>query len=454
MVNGQWKMDNRQWSIPPCARIMSQGKIYVGFGFGPIQSGLFLYEAYASGNFSRFVVAEIDRDLVWAVRAAGGRSAVNVARKGGIDRRELEGIELFDPAEPRDRQAILEAVSASDEMATCLPSVRFYDPGGASSVAGMIAEGLALRLSRRAAPLPTVLYAAENHNHAAELLREAVLRHVPLGALEGVEFLNTVIGKMSGVVTDGPTVTRLGLAPLTPALGRAVLVEEFNRILVSRVTLPGYRRGIGVFIEKDDLLPFEEAKLYGHNAIHAMIAYLADLRGHVTIAQAGGDAWIMDLAREAFLNESGAALIRRHAKLGEQGEELFTEAGYRAYAEDLLERMVNPHLSDLVSRVGRDHARKLAYDDRLYGTMRLALEYGIEPRRLALGAAAGVISMIRRQPEINPPAPHLPKTAAELTEGALRSLLLAVWGEKADAHADRLVKLTWEGVRALRSMHS
>jgi mannitol-1-phosphate/altronate dehydrogenase len=422
---------------------MGDKKTFVGFGFGPIQSGLFLYEAWASGNFSRFVVAEIDKELVWAVRANGGRYTLNVARKGGIEQRRLEGIELFDPTEPRDRQAILEAVAASDELATSLPSVRFYDSGGPAGVAGLIADGLSLRKR----PRPTIIYAAENHNHAAALLREAVLKHASAATLDSVDFLNTVIGKMSGVITDAEAIARLNLAPLTPDSGRAVLVEEFNRILISRVTLKGFARGIEVFVEKDDLLPFEEAKLYGHNAIHAMIAYLADLRGLATIAEAGRDARIMDLARRAFLEESGAALIRRHARLGDA---LFTESGYRDYADDLLARMVNPNLNDLVARVGRDHARKLAYDDRLYGTMRLALQYGIEPRLLAMGAAAGVLSMIKRQGELKPPISPLPPSAAAVTQDSLRPLLLSLWADKADQYAPRLIELTWGALRDLR----
>ena len=39
-------------------------KTCVGFGFGPIQSALFLYEAFKSGNFSRFVIAEVDQKTV------------------------------------------------------------------------------------------------------------------------------------------------------------------------------------------------------------------------------------------------------------------------------------------------------------------------------------------------------------------------------------------------------
>ena len=49
--------------------------IFTGFGFGPIQGGLFVKEAFQSGNFARIVVAEIDQRLVEAVRANKGSSA-------------------------------------------------------------------------------------------------------------------------------------------------------------------------------------------------------------------------------------------------------------------------------------------------------------------------------------------------------------------------------------------
>ena len=35
------------------------GHIFTGFGFGPIQSGLFVNEAYDSKRFDRIVIAEI-----------------------------------------------------------------------------------------------------------------------------------------------------------------------------------------------------------------------------------------------------------------------------------------------------------------------------------------------------------------------------------------------------------
>jgi len=418
-------------------------KTFVGFGFGPIQSGLFLFEAYKSGNFSRFVVSEVDKELVRAVRENRRRYAISVARFDRIDRYELEGIEVYDPGDPVDRERIVSAVACSDEMATSLPSVRFYDMGDETSVARILAEGL----SRRRSSIPTAIYAAENHNQAAEFLRRHLEKYAAPAVLEKVQVLNTVIGKMSGVITDPAVIEKLDLVTVTPGISRAVLVEEFNRILISRITLEGYRRGIEVFQEKEDLLPFEEAKLYGHNAIHALIAYLGDLEGLETMAQAGRNERIMRIARDAFVNESGAALIKRHAKLGDP---LFTPEGYREYAEDLLKRMVCPNLNDLISRVGRDHVRKLGFDDRLYGTMRIVLEQGIEPTNLALGAAGGVLSMIKRRDSLGQPVAHLPEEASGLTREVLGELLLGLWQRGRDRECDRLIDLTWRALQMLR----
>jgi len=419
----------------------SSGRTFVGFGFGPIQGGLFLLEACRSGNFSRLAVAEVDADLVDAVHRGGNRYTVNVAHADRIERISVEGVELYNPTDSGQRRRLIDAVAEAAEMATALPSVSSYDVGGPTSVAAVIGEGLV----RRQRSVPTVLYAAENHNHAAERLAEAVGRHCPSDARARLQTLNTVIGKMSGLIDDSDTIARLGLATLAPGLSRAILVEAFNQILVSRAVEPA-RRGIEVFIEKSDLLPFEEAKLYGHNAVHALIGYLAERKGLTTMADATADAWIMSVARKAFIDESGAALIRRHADLA---DELFTPEGYRAYADDLLERMACPFLNDRVRRVTRDHVRKLGYSDRLFGTMRLALEADLQPTNLALGSGAAVLSLIARPDELDAPLQSLPRSAAELTKRSLADLLLEIWGQDAGAHAKALIDLTWRALQTL-----
>ncbi len=340
-------------------------KTFVGFGFGAIQGGLFLYEAFRSGKFGRLVVAEVVPEVVAAVRHAQGRFRVNIATRTGIVVREVTGVEIFNPTVPADARALADVLAEASEIATALPSVDFFHRGE-PSVAGLIAGAIQTKLARKDLPA-AIIYTGENNNHAAEILQKLCDQRLDeqarADAPRSVQFLNTVIGKMSGVVTAPDQIKAEGLACLVEDAPRALLVEEFNRILITQIRLPGFKRGIEAFIEKPDLLPFEEAKLYGHNAVHALMGYLAARQGCRFMSEAADDPVLMKLAREAFLEESGAALIARYQGL----DPLFTAAGYEAYADDLLERMTNPYLRDRIERVIRDTPRKLSWDDRLIG---------------------------------------------------------------------------------------
>jgi mannitol-1-phosphate 5-dehydrogenase len=368
-------------------RGLATGKTFVGFGFGAIQAGLFLWEAQQSGNFKRLVVAMANDEVIEALRRNQGKFFINVATSSRREVCEVRGVEIYNSRVAVDREALLEAVAEADELATALPSVETYEQTNAST-ADILVAGLRLKIRQRGPPC--ILYAAENHNHAAEVLETLVHRQLaPEEAAQlGLYFqpLNTVIGKMSRVIRDQSEIAESGLQPFVDGGSRAYLVEQFNHILISQVFLPEFRRGIEVFEEKPDLLPFEEAKLYGHNAAHALLGYLGRQRSLRFVAEAAKDAGLMSFVRDAFLEESGRALIARRAGV----DQLFTPEGYRAYADDLLERMVNPWLRDDIERVTRDPRRKLGWNDRLVGTMRLALGENVEPFRFALGAAAAL----------------------------------------------------------------
>jgi mannitol-1-phosphate/altronate dehydrogenase len=405
--------------------------VFTGFGFGPIQAGLFVKEAFQSGNFRRIVVAEIDGPLVDAVKANRGSYYVNVAKADGIEVLKIDDVELLNPNLARDNQVLRDALAKSTEIATCLPSVNFYGADEPGCIASLIADGL--KDSKASA---TVIYTAENNNRAAEILEEAVHTTTPAFSPKRVQFLNTVIGKMSRVVTDSPEIATLGLKPIAPGIERAFLVEQFNRILVSRTRIAGFEPGIGVFIEKDDLLPFEEAKLYGHNAIHSLLGFIGALKGYTRMMDVKEDQAIMQIGRRTFLQESGAALIRKHAHLG---DELFTKAGYRAYVEDLLDRITNPYLADTVARVCRDVVRKLEINGRIFGTMSLALEYGIEPRNMAVGAIAGIAVLLGAADENNLPGELRFGDWRNLDDRKLAGILNWLWRGETTTYAPRLV---------------
>ena len=364
-------------------------RTFVGFGFGAIQSGLFLYEAFLSGAFRRLVVAEVMQEVVSAVRHADQAYSVNIAYHDRVDCARVERVEIQDPAVDADRQQVIEAIAEAEELATAVPSIAFYISDKPGSIHRLLAAGLCKKIERGGPR--AVIYAAENHNHAAEILEQQVIEQIPedkrAAVHSRVRFLNTVIGKMSHVVADAGEIQARQLATITPDYPRAFLVESFNRIMISKIEYPEpFQRGIDVFQEKNDLLPFEEAKLYGHNATHALVGYIGALQGVQRVADLQEVPGVVPFARAAFIEESGKALIRKYGSV----DPLFTQEGYREYADDLIERMMNPFLVDSIERVTRDTERKLGWNDRLVGTMRLALQQGIEARRYAFGAAAAL----------------------------------------------------------------
>jgi mannitol-1-phosphate 5-dehydrogenase len=417
-------------------------RTYVGFGFGAIQAGLFLYEAQRSGAFGRLVVGEVLPEVVATMRQAGGRFGLNIAQSDRLEQAEVGPIEILDVAVAADRARLAEAVAAAEEIGTAVPGVGYYASDGPGSLHRILAEGLRLKAAQGGPR--AVVYAAENHNHAAEILEEHVLGALAKGDAASVRrqvrFLNTVVGKMSGAVAGAEEIREQHLVPMTPGSPRAFLVEAFNRILVSRIVFdepagaPPFQRGFSIFEEKADLLPFEEAKLYGHNATHALAAYLGAELGVPRIADLADVPGLLPFLRAAFVEESGAALIRKYRGL----DPLFTPDGYIRYAEDLLVRMTNPFLRDTVERVGRHPQRKLAWPDRLIGTIRLALSQSMAPRRYALGVAAALAVLDR---------------AAIEDESRARLVLDRLWNESAPAGPEKenVLAAVSAGVRQLRA---
>ena len=158
-------------------------------------------------------------DVVRNVRTAGGYCRVNIARSDRVEVANVGPIEILDPAVDDDRHALIEAIAEAQEIATAVPSVSFYRSSSPGSIHRLLAQGL-VEKCRRSGPR-AIIYAAENHNQAAEILQEQTWEEIPLenrARVAGwVRFLNTVIGKMSGAVTDPREIEEAGLATVTEA---------------------------------------------------------------------------------------------------------------------------------------------------------------------------------------------------------------------------------------------
>lgn len=413
---------------------------FVGLGFGPIQAGLFVYEAQRTGAYAPPLVVDVRADLVAGLRADGGRFRVNIARADRIDMATIGPVAIADSTVEEERVGVIEAIAAADELATALPSVRLYRSDAPHSPHLLLAEGL----QRRTAPQPLIVFCAENHREAAALLEGAVLSAVAPARRDEVRkrarYVDTVIGKMSGVIGDPAERSALGLATITSALPAAFLVEEFDRILVSRIDVASapdaQHPGMPVLREVDDLAPFEAAKLLGHNATHALTGFLGRLLDLELVADLQGVPGAMIFLRTAFLEESGRALCARFVG----ADPLFTPDGYADFADDLLARMVNPHLADTVARAARDPRRKLGWEDRLIGLTRLGLAEDVPTPRYAMGVAAGLEVLRRDEGQ---------------ADSDLPDLLMSCWPDDVDAaEAQAVLDAVAEGVEWLERWRS
>jgi len=157
----------------------------------------------------------------------------------------------------------------------------------------------------------------------------------------------------------------------------------------------------------------------------------------------------MQIGRAASLQECGEALIKKHAHLG---DELFTEAGFRESAEDLLERMTNPYLGDTVVRVVRDAVRKLGMNGRIFGTMQLALEHGIEPANMALGAMAGIAVLLEAADENNLPIALRFGDWRKLNDSKIEKIINWLWAGQTSQYAEQLIKYVQNARRPLTTL--
>lgn len=105
---------------------------------------------------------------------------------------------------------------------------------------------------------------------------------------------------------------------------------------------PEWERAGAQFVE--DVAPFERRKLWLLNGAHSLIAYLGQLHGHATVAEAAVNPEVM--ARVNDLWDEAAA------HLTEPG------LGIPEYREALVERFQNPRIRHLLQQIGTDGATK------------------------------------------------------------------------------------------------
>ncbi len=319
----------------------------VGFGFGPIQAGLFCQAFRRHYAEEIITVVDIQDQLVEQLQVNAAFSC-NVANTEGCKKNTCTNVQAYNSRTPSHRQCLIEALLIARVVSTALPSTACYD-GDETSPAALIAEACKQRLT------PLIILLGENHHDAAGVLRHALSKRGVQH--DAVVCINTVIGKMSGIRP-----AEKGLIPIYPSSKKAFLVEAGDHCFCQSGSsfYPEWQIG-------DDLTPFNALKLYGHNAAHFALALLAAHYGGGAACMAEIDSALLADLRTLMISSIGPALRAEYPI----AHHLFTEEGFITYTDDLIARMVAPALDDEISRIIRDLPRKLAWNDRLIGAIRL-----------------------------------------------------------------------------------
>jgi len=125
----------------------------------------------------------------------------------------------------------------------------------------------------------------------------------------------------------------------------------------------------------DNLEPYIERKLYTVNTGHATAAYYGHARKKRTIHDAMVDPEIRKIVHDV-LYETANLIIDKHEISKEEQME---------YVDKIIVRISNPHLEDIVERVGRAPMRKLGRKERFIGPASQLAERG-EKHDALLGA--------------------------------------------------------------------
>ena len=332
----------------------------VMYGGGNIGRGFIGMLLSASGFEVQFVdvvdavIETLNRDHTYPVRIISSEGHED------IDVKNVSAVDGKDPA------AVAEAIANADIMATAVGVnvLKFIIPN--------ILAGLRLRKERGLPPFNIII--CENlmdANHVIEgMLKEKMTEEEKAWMDENVGLVEASIGRMVPVQTD----------EMKDGNPMRVCVEKYGFLPVDKDAFKGEIPAIRNMVPFSPFDFYLKRKLYVHNMGHATCAYLGDLLGLEYIYQSIDRDEVYLIVRGA-MEESARALSKKY---GVALEEILL------HITDLLNRFTNAALKDTCKRVGGDPARKLSPADRLIGSSSLALQVGIVPAYIAIGAAAGL----------------------------------------------------------------
>ncbi len=250
-------------------------------------------------------------------------------------------------------------------------------PGRPRSVPGLLVAALAAR--RRAGVAPFAVLSCDNLPRNGATLRGVVvgfaaLRDAGLAAWIGerVSFPSAMVDRIV------PATTAADRAGIAAALGAEdawpVVAEPFTQwVLEDRFPLGRPEWEAAGATLTDDVRPWEEMKLRLLNGSHSAIAYLGQLAGWETVADAIAHPGMASMVAGLMAEVAPSLAMPANVDVG-------------GYCREVLARFANPALRHRTAQIAADGSQKLP--QRLLAPARVLLERGSMPGHVALAVAA------------------------------------------------------------------
>ncbi|MFE0441515.1 mannitol-1-phosphate 5-dehydrogenase [Aerococcus sp. NPDC058936] len=250
----------------------------------------------------------------------------------------------------KDPESVVQAVAEADIVTTAIgPNILPY-------IAELIANGIKLRRENGDTRQMDII-ACENMIGGTDFLNEKVSAYFDeadrIYVDQHIGFPNAAVDRIVPMQSHED--------PLF------VSVEPFSEWVIDHTNVKGTQIKLEGVLYVEDLLPYIERKLFSVNTGHATTAYTGKHFGYETIDQALEDDIVLQQL-QAVLAETGALLVEKWG---------FDQEAHAAYANKIVGRFQNSHISDAITRVARTPIRKLGYDERFIRPIREAKERGL-----------------------------------------------------------------------------
>ena len=336
-------------------------KKVVQFGAGNIGRG-FLGQLFSESGY-KVVFVEVRQEIVSLLNKRGYYKLKIVGDKP----QELI-IKNVRAVNGKDKDKVAWEIKTADLMASAVGAKNL------PSVASLIAGGMIERCKNNIEK-PINLIICENLPKSSKVFRDYLFKKIEKRYWE---YVTSHLGLVESVISRMVPVIPPEIRKSDPTF---IMTESYSILPVDKIGFKGEIPKIKGMIPYDNLIAYEEQKLFTHNTAHAICAYLGYRKGYKYIWESIEDKEIRDIVRGALM-ETGNALIKKHH---------FKPQEQRDLIDDLIQRLGNRALGDTVARVGRDPIRKLSPGERLIGAAELSYKYGTVPENIAKGIASALL---------------------------------------------------------------